>query len=154
MIGIAVLQCAGDQILNILNQGAAQRHAQNLDAPADCHQRLVALDGPMYQVDFQRVTRIIRDFRPRMWGLTIPRRIHVIAARQQNPVKALKDRLIGGLVKQRRHDQRRGPGCRQRPHIRLVQCIARAGFLRQYFLPTWNSNQWFLLIRFLFVEPV
>jgi hypothetical protein len=86
---------------NVLNEGPAERHVQHLKATADRQHGQVGSQRAAHEIDLEGVAARLRHVIRRVRRLAVERRVHVVAAGQEQPVDAAQ-RDVGGFVDRER----------------------------------------------------
>jgi hypothetical protein len=128
---IVLVALVPDDLGQVLDQVAAARDVQHLDAAADTEHRHVAVQRCLHQLELGAVTLLMDAGRLRMRLLAVVRRIEIGAAGEDDPVERVQ-RLFDSLVA-RRYEQRPPTRFLDRTHVvvrdqgRLEIPVAPAG---------------------------
>jgi hypothetical protein len=100
--------------VEMLHQRAAERHIQDLNAPADRQHGGIVRDRSKKKRGFQLIARVVGRLSFRMWLLAVSARVHIGAAHQDKPPH-LSQAALGLRRNEFRNDARSAQPCRTAP---------------------------------------
>ena len=113
----AMLDCAGPLRREILKEGAAERHIDELNPSTDAEYGQPPLPGHGKKRQLEQIAFLARLIEKRRWIGAVPGGLDVLASRQEQPITAVQGGSGKGCAHQGRKNQRNPAGQQKRAHI-------------------------------------